>query len=233
MNFSDHDIRKGNSKQIKYLSYLISEKTPLYGNATGINLLHNKKIINGDSCNTMNLNFPNHSGTHIDFPYHFNSDGKTLNHYPATYWLFNNVKIIDLSGKVDDCQIIGPEYFADLNNLLVDLLIIKTGYGAYRGTDRYTLTPPGLSAKLAPFLRKNFPRLRCIGMDLISISSYSNREEGRKAHHAFLNPEEGEPILLIEDMKLDVKGAISKVIVAPLRIEHADGVPVTVFAEIK
>ena len=70
-------------------------------------------------------------------------------------------------------------------------------------------------------------------MDLISISSYSNRSEGRKAHHAFLNPAEGEPILLIEDMKLDVFNLISKVIVAPLRIEKADGVPVTVFAEIQ
>ena len=69
-------------------------------------------------------------------------------------------------------------------------------------------------------------------MDLISVSSYSNREEGRKAHHAFLNPEVGEPILLIEDMKLDLDTSFTKVIVSPLRIEKADGVPVTVFAEI-
>ena len=67
-------------------------------------------------------------------------------------------------------------------------------------------------------------------MDLISVSSYSNRNEGRKAHHAFLNSEEGEPILLIEDMKLDVFDLISKVIVAPLRIEKADGTPCTVMA---
>ena len=67
-------------------------------------------------------------------------------------------------------------------------------------------------------------------MDLISVSSYSNRLEGRKAHHAFLNPEEGDPILLIEDMKLDTVGPFSKIIVAPLLIDKADGVPCTVIA---
>ena len=178
----------------------------------------------------MNLTFPNHSGTHIDFPYHFSPDGKTSNDYPASYWQFDHVDIVDLYGKIVDGQIIGPELFTGLGNLATDLLLIKTGYGAYRGTDRYTLTPPGLSADLAPFLRVNFPKLRCLGMDLISVSSYSNREEGRKAHHAFLNPHEGEPILLIEDMKLDQNGPFNKVLVVPLLIEEADGAPCTIFA---
>jgi kynurenine formamidase len=183
-----------------------------------------------DSCNTMNLSFPNHSGTHIDFPYHFSLDGKTLNDYPASYWQFDHIDLIDLSGKVDDCQIIGTEIFFNLENSDTDLLLIKTGYGAWRGTDRYTLTPPGLSADLAPFLRRKFPKLRCIGMDLISVSSYSNREEGREAHHSFLKPIEGDPILLIEDMKLDTDGPFNKVIVAPLLIDNADGAPCTVLA---
>ena len=67
-------------------------------------------------------------------------------------------------------------------------------------------------------------------MDLISVSSYSNRSEGRKAHQAFLKPEIGNPILLVEDMKLNIKGPFSKVIVAPLLIDKADGAPCTVLA---
>ena len=112
----------------------------------------------------------------------------------------------------------------------IELLLIKTGFGNYRGTDRYTLTPPGLSSELASYFRQEFPVLRCVGMDLISVSSYSNREEGRKAHREFLNPKEGQPILLIEDMKLDVDDVFKKVIVAPLLIENADGAPCTVIA---
>ena len=215
---------------MKYLSYFLSENTPLYGNSTGIEFNVDKQINDGDSCNTMNLSFPNHSGTHIDFPYHFNSQGKTLTDYPADFWEFKQVTLVDLSGKVSESQIIVSEMFPSLENRDIELLLIKTGFGIYRGTDRYTLTPPGLSSELANYFRQQFPVLRCVGMDLISVSSYRNREEGRKAHHEFLNPKEGQPILLIEDMKLDVDDPIKKVIVAPLLIENADGVPCTVIA---
>ena len=217
-------------KSLIYLSHHISNETPLYGNEKGIKISPGKQIQSGDSCNTLNLSFPNHIGTHIDFPYHFNQGGKTINDYPASYWHFDHVEMVDLSNKVVDSQIIGPELFPELGNLEADLLLIKTGYVKYRETDRYTLTPPGLSADLALFFRNRFPKLCCIGMDLISVSSYSNREEGRKAHHAFLNPDEGEPILLIEDMKLDTDGPFNKVIVAPLLIDNADGTPCTIFA---
>jgi len=216
---------------IKYLSYFLSEETPLYGKGVGVHFTSDKNTQKGDSCNTTNISFPNHSGTHIDFPYHFDQYGKTLNDYPPSFWQFKNIKLINLTGKVNDSQIIDDKLFSGLKgNENTDLLLIKTGYTSYRTSDRYTLTPPGLSASLAPFLRNNFPRLRCIGMDIISVSSYTNREEGRKAHHAFLNPKEGEPILLIEDMKLEENGPFKKIIVAPLLIKEADGAPCTVLA---
>ena len=220
-------------KSLIYLSHHISNETPLYGNEKGIKISPVKQIQSGDSCNTLNLSFPNHIGTHIDFPYHFNQGGKTINDYPASYWHFDHVEMVDLSGKVVDSQIIDLTIFPNIENIETDLLLIKTGYGKYRGTDRYTLTPPGLSADLALFFRNRFPKLRCIGMDLISVSSYTNREEGRKAHHAFLNPDKSEPILLIEDMNLNVDGPFNTVIVAPLLIDNADGAPCTVLAYTK
>ena len=74
----------------------------------------------------------------------------------------------------------------------------------------------------------NSPQLCCISMDLISVSSYSNREEGRKAHHTFMNPNKGEPILLIEDMKLDTERLFNKVIVSPIIIDNVDGLPCSI-----
>lgn len=214
--------------KIIYLSHFLSESTPLYGNGEGIKFSSDKNIKNGDSCNTTQVTFPNHSGTHIDLPFHFNEKGKTLNDYQPSFWQFNKVELIDLSGVVSDCQIIGPELFKHEINAEVELLLIKTGYQKWRGTDRYTLTPPGISSKLAGFFRDKLPKLRCVGMDLISTTSYSNRDEGRKAHHAFLNPSAGSPILLIEDMNLNNNKFIKKVIVAPLLLEKADGSPCTI-----
>jgi len=213
-----------------YLSHPLTSNMPLYGNNGTVSFSRDKQIRYGDSCNTMTLSFPNHSGTHIDFPYHFDPEGKTISDYPADFWVFDSVEMIDISGQIEDKQIIEPENFPDIKKKNVDLLLIKTGYGKHRGTDRYTLTPPGISSKAANWLREKHPTVRCVGMDLISVSSYSNRDEGRKAHLAFLAPENGEPILLIEDMKLDYSGPFEKVIIAPLLIEGADGSPCTVFA---
>ena len=120
-----------------YLSYFLSEKTPLYGNETGIAFTSDKEISNGASCNTMNLSFPNHIGTHIDFPYHINLQGKRLNDYPVEFWEFDHIEIVDLSGRVNDCQLIEPEMVPSIENKEIDLLLIKTGYGRYRGTDRF------------------------------------------------------------------------------------------------
>jgi arylformamidase len=215
---------------VRYLSYPLSENTPLYGGDTGISIQPVNEISRGDSCNTLSLNLSNHSGTHIDFPSHFNIQGKTLSDYSPDFWIFDVVELIDLSGLVKDCDIINSSVFPEPTNKQAELLLIKTGYGDYRGTKRFNLTPPGLSHNLAEYFRKSYPRMRCVGMDLISISGYCNRPEGRLAHKSFLNPDIGDPILLIEDMNLEPYQFGMKVIVAPLLIKDADGAPCTVLA---
>tara|TARA_B110000438_G_C15741678_1_gene618745 strand:- start:675 stop:1343 length:669 start_codon:yes stop_codon:yes gene_type:complete len=220
------------NKKIKLLSYYISENTPLYGNGKGISITSDKKIEEGDSCNTMNITLPNHSGTHIDLPCHFDLDGLSLSDYSANFWEFNNVELVDLSKKIKKYELITPDLLPEINNDKLDLLLIKTGFGNFRGSDKYTLQAPGISSELANDLRLRFPKIRCIGMDLISTTSFANRSEGRKAHHAFLNPESGNPVLLIEDMKLKGIKALKKVIVAPLLIENIDGSPCTIFGYI-
>ena len=177
----------------------------------------------------MNITFPNHTGTHIDLPSHFDPNGISLSDYPPNFWEFNQVELVDLSNKIKECELISSDKFLKITNPEIDLLLIKTGFWKFRGTDKYTLTPPGISSKVAEYLRRKFPKLRCIGMDIISISSFSHRDEGRKAHHAFLNPENGNPILLIEDMNLGNAISFKKVIVAPLMIQNADGTPCTIF----
>lgn len=220
-------------KSFIYLSYPLSEKTPLYGNGKGISLKSDQQQDKGDSCNTMLWSFPNHSGTHIDAPKHFNSNGKTITDYPPEFWVFNKVELIDISHAVDDSQLIEPEIFPEFKVKDPELFLIKTGYGKYRGTDRYTLTPPGISANVAKWLRDRYPSIRCVGMDIISVSSYSNRVEGRKAHHAFLS--HIKPLLLVEDMDLtstNQNTVLHEIIVSPLFVQGTDGSPCTVFATV-
>ena len=153
-------------KKVLFLSYELLNNTPLYGDGKGISFIPDKQMYSGDSCNTMNLSFPNHSGTHIDLPYHFDPGGKTLSDYPADFWMFDKVELADLSGQVDDKQMIEHQIFPEFEKCDIDLLLIKTSYGQYRGTSKYTMTPPGISSEVADWLRENHPTVRCIGMDL-------------------------------------------------------------------
>ena len=69
-----------------------------------------------------------------------------------------------------------------------------------------------------------------VGFDFISLSPYQNKEEGRKAHRTFLDPDgENQPVLIIEDM--DLEGDLSfmkQVWVAPWLIKGVDSAPCTV-----
>ncbi|MBU2510516.1 cyclase family protein [bacterium] len=211
--------------RVIYLSYPLSNKTPLYGNGDGIDISRERNMDEGHSCNTMKYSFPNHAGTHIDAPRHFNSKGATLDKYPAEFWFFSQIEMIDLSGKIDDLHLVKPEELPTPSNRNAELILLKTGYSTKRGTECYTLSPPGVSAEVADWIRESYTRVRCLGMDIISVSSYGKREEGRLSHHAFLNPEKGEPILLIEDMDLSFKKTPKYVMVSPLIVENSDGSP--------
>jgi hypothetical protein len=68
-------------------------------------------------------------------------------------------------------------------------------------------------------------------MDLISVTSRLDRDAGRAAHRAFLDPDGlGQPIRLVEDMNLmECPMSVGTVLVSPLRLVGSDGVPVTVW----
>ena len=216
-----------------YLSYPLSSRTPVYGGGDTFKTREEKRIEKGNSCNTQYWCFPNHLGTHIDFPKHFIPGGKTTLDYPAEFWVFDFSLILDIS-PVSHCAIIQTEDIPFVNAPeKTDLLIIKTGFSLRRKEDVYCRNNPGFGPEVANFLRERFPRIRALGFDSISLSSFAHRETGRKAHKAFLD--HSRPILLLEDMNLSMVDGhlkLKRIIVSPLRVEDADASPCTVFAEV-
>lgn len=216
-------------EQFIYLSYFLDSETPLYGGNKGIKIIPGNQIILGDSTNTKNLSFHNHSGTHIDFPNHFFEDGNVSDNYEATFWVFNNPYVLNL--EVYPGMIIKPSQ-EQIEQVPpnTDLLILKTGFGKFRGEEVYWNNNPGLDPDLADTLRIQCKSLRTIGMDFISITSFQNRPLGRIAHKAFLGKS---PILLIEDMNLSqLNGQPFTVFCFPLLVKGIDGCPVTVIAKL-
>jgi len=210
-----------------YLSYFINNSTPQYGGDDAITISQRSAITKGDSSNSKFISMPNHVGTHIDFPKHFSVDGKTINDYPADFWVFNYPFVIDYQAKEEEII----EFEKEINTIPAntDILLINTGFQKYRGKEKYWKFNPGLSPNLAAKLKKNCPKLKVVGFDFISLSSYQNRMLGREAHKKFLVEHD---ILVIEDMDFSgLKGNISQLIALPILIDQADGGPITVIAK--
>ena len=216
------------------LSHLITQNTPSYGNRDRVIIRNNSSIANGESANSSCWIFSNnHIGTHIDVPRHFNNHGKRTYDYPISNYVFDKVALVDIS--CDSGHLISEIDFKD-NRLSIDieLLLIRTRFENVRNQEIYWNGNPGLDPLLTDYLRKEYPNLRCVGLDFISITSWLHRAEGKTAHQKFLCPENGlKEILIIEDMSLkNIEKDIVQVIVAPLFVEDGNGAAVTVFAKI-
>jgi len=214
----------------KFLSYTLSENLTAYKNGKRINIVVERNIADGDSCNQTSLELRSHLGTHIDFPYHFDENGKKGDEFRANEFVFNSIYVIFLDISLKDTSLIEEDHFNNHDfKQETDLLIIKTGFCEERFDKKYYNNYPGFSEKLAKYFKSKMPNLRAIGFDLISLSSPLNGDIGKKAHLEFLKQEK---IIIIEDMdlrNLDSDSQINTVVVAPLRFENSDGAPVTIF----
>ena len=218
-----------------YLSYLLNEETPTYGNRNKFKNYKKSDISQGDVANDSIIETTVHIGTHIDMPYHFFEDGQTIEDFEIDYFHFENVLFLEINPEnliIKEELIQKLEKITDKNRY--ELLIVKTGICHKRETKDFWNKNYGFAPSVANYIRSNYPNIRVLGFDSISVSSFQDRMLGREAHRAFLNPEQ--PILLLEDMdlmKLNKDTVLKKVIIAPLRIAQCDGLPCTVIGEIK
>jgi len=218
-----------------YLSYILDENTPTYGNRNQFFCEKKSDISKGDVANDSSISTTVHIGTHIDMPYHFFEKGQTIENFGIDYFTSEKVLYIDMIPndiilKDDLLELLDkvenkPEY---------EFLIIKTGICERRNKEEFWKTNYGFDPSIATYIRKYFSNIRIIGFDSISVSSFANRMLGREAHRAFLDPKK--PLLILEDMdlrELDKDSKIAAMDIVPLRIAKCDGLPCTVLAKVK
>ena len=136
-----------------------------------------------------------------------------------------------LSFHITSCSI--KEVPSEIKHLPeeIELLILKTGFGEYRYNDVYWSEQPVIPASYAEMFKNRFPDMKIFGFDMISLTSQLDKDEGKKAHRSFLLEHE---ILIVEDMKLDqLNDGPTNIIISPLLVDRADGVPCTVIATIQ
>ena len=213
-----------------FLSHLIDNDTPTYGDSSGIKISHATCMDHGDTANSLSIKMNNHIGTHIDLPKHFDNNGKVLEQYPACEWVFNKVQLVNIPLKED--EMLSISHLKKKLREDIEVLIIKTGFEKFRHQKSYWKNNPGVLPEVGTWLRRNFSSIKIIGFDFISLTCFQKREIGRISHRAFLGSDKNnEPIRIIEDMKLsEIDTDPKKLVVLPLMIKGADGVPVNIIA---
>jgi len=224
----------GQSKRL-YLSYILDKNTPTYGNRNKFICEKKSDMSKGDVANDTSISTTVHIGTHIDMPYHFFDNGQTIKNFDINYFSSREVLYIDMIPKD---IIVKDDLIAFLNDVEnksnYEFLIIKTGICHRRDKDEFWKTNYGFDPSIASYIREHFPKVRIIGFDSVSVSSFANRMLGRESHRAFLDP--SQPLLILEDMDLRDLHKSSQILnmdIVPLRIAKCDGLPCTVLAEVK
>lgn len=214
-----------------YLSHVLGIDTPGYGGRPQFSEKKTKQMSHGDSCNQSEWTFSNHVGTHMDAPFHFSEEGKKIQDYAASSWVFEHPHLSILS--VTAGQLIEVADWCEAIPVATDFLLLKTEFEAKRSHEDYWAHNPGLSPELGNWLRANRPNVRAIGFDFISATSYDHRSIGKEAHRAFLHGDQTEPVLIVEDMHLaELNSSPKSIVLLPLRVQDADGAPVTVIAQL-
>jgi arylformamidase len=213
------------------LSHRLGVNTPSFNAGPSLTLTPIKEVKTGGSSNSYSLSFPNHLGTHVDAPKHVDDGGKAVSDYPFEAFVFNRPVVIDV--PKGESELVTPDELKAHRSEIraADLLLIRTGFQAYRERDplKYMKMNPGVSAAAGAYIASEFPHLKALGFDFISLSAVQRREEGRKAHRALLT---GRDFFIIEDMDLSSYPKRAKrVLVVPFFVEGIDSTPCTVVAE--
>jgi arylformamidase len=212
------------------LSHHLTADTPLAPGVPPIQIRHHSSIERGDLSNLFVLHFSNHTGTHIDAPLHFLRNGLPISQFGLEEFVFEQPFCVDIplgDGEMFRARDLEP-YFAQISDC--DLLLLRTGYTRVRRTDpaRYRIFAPGMSVEGARYLLEQFPKLRALGLDTISLASMQHLEEGLEAHRVLLGGKDRR-FLIIEDMNLDRDlSDLKRVLALPLFIDGVDSAPCTV-----
>ena len=215
------------------VSYPLEKLSPLYPGSPEVSFNPVKSIANKDSSNTSMLSFGSHSGTHIDAPLHFCDNGFSIIDVLKAENIFSPAVCIDISKEINsyiDRTDLEP-YALQISN--AEVLLIRTGFFKYRNDkqDLYTTSHPWVHPSVPEYLHEICPQLKLFGIDAISISNPSHRDEGRAAHKAFLCDEK--PILLLEDANLSDSRLLDrefKLQIYPWIVDELESTPVTALA---
>ena len=217
------------------LSYIVNKTFKFYkDNVIGIQnmVTDTDKKFNRETKISIN----SHTGTHVDYPAHFVKSGKYGDEYPINYLCSNKVQIFYfnlLKQRKPRLDLERFSMFAIEGD--TEILFINTYFYTIRNSRRYVWNSPVIDSDIPLYLKKNYPKIKAVGFDIISVTSQLDRDEGRACHYNFLSSDTGKEILIIEDVNyenLKNDSKVKEVVILPLMFKKMDGSPCAIMAKL-
>lgn len=153
-----------------------------------------------------------HTGTHVDAPFHFDDEGKTIDQLPIDTFI-GVARVVDISHQ----EIISKTDLKSINFNKIDQLLLKTSLPNI--PERFPDKIPKLTSDIASFLRKK--GIKLLGIDLPSVDPITSKQ--LYTHHALHR----EGIHILENIMLDeINEGMYELIALPLPIIGGDASPV-------
>jgi arylformamidase len=194
----------------------LSADVPVYPGDTRFQMEFTHRIGDGQPYNATRLTLGTHSGTHVDAPYHFLADGRTVDQLPLEILIGKaRVAFVAARDKIERDDLEALNLRDDIRVLLKTRMSGQLRVAEFQ-EDFVYLTPDA-----ATYLVQ--AGIKLVGIDYLSVEKFQSRDFA--AHHALL----GAGVVVVEGLDLSAaEPGEYDMTCLPLRIAGADGSPARV-----
>ena len=195
------------------ISVPLSANIPIWPGSHGFSQIQRNSISNGCQSNMTVIDMDIHVGTHIDAPFHFLMEGKTIDKIPLNE-LCGDAFVLDARDEkiISEMVLIGGNIPQNTKRLL-----IKTNNGYWWKQKSFNQSYVGLSANGAQWLVDY--GIKLIGIDYLSVANF---DEIQIVHEILLKKD----IIIVEGLDLTEPNRGSyEFSCLPLKMVNADGAP--------
>jgi arylformamidase len=200
------------------ISLTISPDFPVWPGDPSPELVRASEIESGHDANVSHIAMSVHTGTHVDAPYHFLSQGNTVEHLPLNY-LTGRAYVLHLP----DVSLITADV---LDNSDIPTrtrrVLLKTRNSTFwsRGEKNFQTDFVGISADGAEYLVNR--GIKLIGVDYLSVAPY---QQTKPTHEILLKA----GVIILEGLDLsEVSQGRYALYCLPLKLAGSDGAPARV-----
>lgn len=201
------------------VSLLISDDMLVWPGDPGVSMSLRNSLSKGDQANVTQIQMGVHTGTHIDAPFHFEPEGRSIDelHMETLMGPCKVIEMLEVKGAIGAFELKNIDFEG------ASRILFKTRNSKWweLGEKEFQEEFVYLGEDGAKFLIDQGVKL--VGIDYLSIESFASSENA--VHHLLLRNE----VIIVEGLNLSkVSSGDYELIALPLRLKGADGAPARV-----